>query len=201
MAAEGHYYQGRIQVATQLYGEALAGAKAGLERWPGNPQLLWAVGRQQWNLGTTLLEAGRIAAALAVLKDARDGWIALAAADPQDEALASWQRTARLAYGEGLSQAGQHGPAIAELAASVAERRTALAAVPANVDRQLSLLTGLGALAAALGDGGRRAEACATLGEAADLAKRLNRVDGFSAQDRDRTLRIQAAIRARWCAV
>jgi hypothetical protein len=83
----------------------------------------------------------------------------------------------------------------------VAERRTALAAVPANVDRQLSLLTGLGALAAALGDGGRQAEACAMLGEAADLTRRLERVDGFSAQDRDRTLRIQAAIRARWCAV
>lgn len=199
MAAEGDYYLGRMPQAARLYAEALAGAEAGLKRWPDDPQLRWAVGRQQWNLGTTLLELRQVAAALPVLKAARDGWVALAAADRQDEALASWQRTARLAYGEGLSHAGQHDAAIAELAATVADRRAALAGQPGNADRQISLLTGLGALASALGEGKRLAEACAMLGEAADLARRLEQAGALSPQDRDRTLKVQAADRARWC--
>ena len=198
-AAEGRYYQGQAMQAAALYRNALTGAQAGLRRWPGNVQLRWAVGRQQWNLGTTLVSAGQAQAALPILLAARNEWVAMAAVDPEDEALAWWSRVARLAYGEALAATGNLPAAIDELTRSLAERRAALAAAPNNVDRQRALLTGLGGLAHVLGEGSRRVEACSVLAEAAELSGRMQQAGALSPQDRDELVSGQARDRAAWC--
>ncbi|WP_426169074.1 hypothetical protein [Sandarakinorhabdus sp. DWP1-3-1] len=144
--------------------------------------------RQQGNLGTTLVDAGRAGAALPLLSASRAGWLAMAAADPQDESVASWVRTTRLSYGEGLAAAGRTGDAIVELSASLADRRRWLATQPQNAERRRALVVGLNALGDALAAGGRQGEACGLFAEADTMircmagAGSLTRLDADSLQ-------------------
>lgn len=199
LAAEGEYYQGRLAQAAQLYGAALSGAQAGARQWPEEPRLRWAIHRQQWNVGTTLLQSGETGPALPQLHAARDGWLAMAQADPDDAALAWWLRTARMSYGEGLAAAGQLQAAIAELSLSLAERRSALAAAPASIDRQDALVAGLGALGNTLARSGRVAEGCLLLNEARDVIGRMAKAGQLAPNDIDRLVKGQQQSRARWC--
>ena len=185
LAAEGHYYAGNKPAALAEYQAAAAAARAGLGRWPDEPRFRWTLQRQQWNVGTTLIDAGRAAEALPMLKESRDGWKAMARADPEDGAVASWVRIAELAYGQALLAAGQVEPAIAELSGSLAGRREWLADKPDNAERQRALIIGLQTLADALGVAGRRAEACALLGEATGMVQRMTKAGSFTQLDRD----------------
>jgi hypothetical protein len=200
LAAEGHYYAGAMPRAISRYQDALAGALVGAKRWPAEPQLAWAVRRQEWNLGSTLADAGQPQAALPYLRAARDGWLALAAADPQDQSLAWWGRVARLSYGEALGGAGQHDAAIIELGISVAERRAAIAAQPGNADRQRALLAGLDGLARVEVGAGRFGRACAHYGEALALAAGMARAGQLSPLDKDSVITSLAAGERRHCA-
>ncbi|MGL6044362.1 MAG: hypothetical protein ACRC1J_10590, partial [Sandaracinobacteroides sp.] len=198
-AAEGLYYGGDRKAALQSYEAAAAAAGAAVARWPDEPRFRWALLRQQWNVGTTLIDAGQAAAALPMLKDARDGWLAMARADPEDGAVASWVRIAQLAYGQGLAGAGRIEPAIAELASSVADRRAWLADKPDNAERRRALVIGLQAMADVLGDAGRKAEACALLGETDATLKRMASTGGLSQLDRDSMVPLRNATAARHC--
>ena len=120
-----------------------------------------------------------------MLKQSRDGWTAMAQADPEDGAVASWVRIAELAYGQGLLAAGQVEQAIAQLSASLAGRREWLADRPANAERQRALIIGLQALADALGLASRQPEACAMLKEAGAMVQRMGKAGSFTQLDRD----------------
>jgi hypothetical protein len=158
-AAEAHFYAGDKALALAEYRRAAAAAAADALRWPMEPRFRWALQRQQWNLGTTLVDLGQAGEALVVLAAARRGWMAMAAADPEDESLAAWVRVIRISYGQALSAAGRSGDAIAELGASVADRRLWLAAQPVSNERRRAVVVGLSALADTLGMAGRRREA------------------------------------------
>jgi hypothetical protein len=199
LAAEARFYAGDKAGAEGGYGEALAIATAGARRFADQPAFRWAVQRQQWNLGATMLDRGEAIAALPVLAAARTGWMAMAATDPQDESLASWARTARLTYGEGLAAAGQTGPAIAELSQSLADRRRALAGRPGTAEAQRQLLVGLLSLGDVLGAAGRGGEACALIGEAGTMIASMAKASPMTGLDRDSIVRQTEASRARFC--
>jgi hypothetical protein len=89
--------------------------------------------------------------------------------------------------------------AIAELSLSLAERRSALAAAPASIDRQDALVAGLGALGNTLARSGRVAEGCLLLNEARDVIGRMAKAGQLAPNDIDRLVKGQQQSRARWC--
>jgi hypothetical protein len=171
----------------------------------GQPAFAWAVLRQQWNLGSTLLDMGASGSAaqrdeaLGLLAQARNGWLALARADPADGSLASWVRTARLSYGEALGVAGHSQAAIAELSTTVAERRAALAQRPRSAELQRSLVVGLNALGEMLASAGRRGEACGLLVEGSAATERMAANGAVTGLDRDSMVRQLDEARAQFC--
>lgn len=200
LAAEARFYAGDKARSQAGYRDALDAATAGARRFADQPAFRWAVQRQQWNLGATMLDRGEAAAALPVLAAARTGWMAMAAADPEDESLASWVRTARLTYGEGLAAAGQTGLAITELSQSIADRRRSLARRPGNTEAQRQLLVGLASLGDVLGVARRRGEACGLLDEAAAMTTGMTKAGNLTGLDRDSIVAQLAASQARLCA-
>jgi hypothetical protein len=181
LGAEAQFYAGNRPAATSGYRTALAVAEAGAARFGDQPAFRWAVQRQQWNLGTTLLDGGDAAAALPLLAASRQGWMTFAAADPADESVASWLRTARLSYGEGLAAVGRHADAITELRRSLADRRVWLAGHPDHAEAQRGLVVGLSALADRIGPGG---EACSLGTEAKAMIAAMAGVGSLTALDR-----------------
>lgn len=199
LAAEARYYAGNKAGALAGYRAALAVAEAGRRRFPAEPALRWAVQRQQWNLGTTLSDSGAATAALPMLAASRDGWLAMARADPEDQSLAAWVRTTRLSYGEGLRVAGRTAAAIAELSQSVADRRAWAAALPASAERQRALVVGLNALADVLAAAGRQGEACGVAAEAQAVVARMAAAGALTALDRGSIVAELARIRKGRC--
>lgn len=199
LAAEARYYGGDKAGALAGYRAALEVAEAGRARLPEEPALRWAVQRQQWNLGTTLLDAGDARAALPLLAQSRDGWLAMARADPEDQSVASWVRTTRLSYGEALAAAGQTGAAVTELSASLADRRAWLAGLPGNAERQRALIVGLNGLGDALAAAGRRGEACGLIGEARGVVGQMQKAGTLTALDRDSIVELLDGSAARNC--
>ena len=181
LAAEAQFYGGDRKAAARGYRDALAIAEAGAARFSDRTAFRWAVQRQQWNLGTTLLDTGNAAGALPLLAASRRGWMAMAALDPADESLASWVRTARLSYGEGLAEVGRAPDAIAELRRSLADRRVWLAGRPDRAEAQRSLVVGLTALADRLGPG---IEACGLHTEATAMIQAMAHAGSLTALDR-----------------
>ena len=199
-AAEAHFYAGDKPRALAGYRAAAAAAAAGEAHWPDDPRWRWALQRQQWNLGTTLTDVGRGPEALAMLRAARDGWMAMGRADPEDESVAAWGRIARLAYGEALAGAGHTDAAIAELSASLADRRQWLAEQPDNAERRRALVVGLNALADVLAPAGRRLEACQLYGESKAMSDRMARAGMLTKLDRDSMVKLLDEGLARYCA-
>lgn len=199
LAAEGHFYGGEKAAALAGYQAAATAAKAGLARWPDDPRFGWALLRHQWNVGTTLIDVGRAVEALPMLRSSRDGWMAMATRDPEDGAVASWVRIARLAYGQGLTAAGRHDAAIAELAASLRDRREWLADAPGSAERQRAVVIGIQAMADAVGIAGRRGEACGLLSEAGAIMARMNKAGALTRLDRNSMLQLLKEGEARFC--
>lgn len=199
LAAEGHYYAGDKAAALTGYRAAASAAAAGAARWPDEPRFRWALQRQQWNLGTTLIDFDRASEALPMLRESRDGWMTMAKADPEDGAVASWVRTSRLAYGQALAGAGHVDTAVAELAASLGDRREWLAERPEDTERRRSLVVGLNELAQVLVAAGRRSEACALSVEASAMTRRMASRDSLTKLDRDSLLPLTQAGLARNC--
>ncbi len=197
---EAHFYAGQKAEALAAYRAAVASAAQAVTRWPAEQRFRWALQRQQWSLGTTLVDAGAAGEALAVLGPARRGWMAMAAADPEDESLAAWVRIIRIAYGQAMTAAGHPAEAITELNASVADRRRWLAAAPMSAERRRALVVGLSALAEALGSARRHSEACMLFDEALDTTRRMASTGGLTRLDRDSEVRLLDEGRARYCA-
>ncbi len=199
LAAEARFYGGNKPASLAGYRAALAAAGAGLARWPQDSRWRWALQRQQWNLGTTLTDMGRGPEALAMLLASRDGWLAMAHADPEDESVAAWVRISRLAYGEALAGAGRNEAAIAELSASLADRRNWLAERPDNAERRRQLVVGLNALGDVFAGAGRRAEACAAYGESSAMVDRMDKAGTLTGLDRDSMVKLLNESLARHC--
>ncbi len=198
-AAEGLYYSGDKAAGLAAYQAAATVARSGAARWPDEPRFRWALLRHQWNVGTTLIDAGLAPDALPMLRESRDGWMAMAKADPEDGAVASWVRIARMAYGQALAAAGRTDPAVAELAASLADRRAWLADKPGNAERQRSLTIGLQSMSDVLGQVGRSAEACALLAEIDGMMQRMAAAGSLTQLDRDSMLPLRDATAGRFC--
>ena len=188
-AAEAQFYAGDSSAALAGYRRIGFETAAAQARWPGDPRFRWMLQRQQWNFGTTLNDQGRSVDALGPLRASRDGWLAMAERDPEDEAVASWVRTARESYGEALAHAGRTDAAIDELSLSLSSRRAWLAGLPASAERRRALIVGLTPLADALAMAGRRGEACALYGEATAMAQRMAASGNLTALDRDSLLK------------
>jgi len=198
LGAEARYYANERPAALAGYRAALQAAIAAQAGAPDDTSLAWWALRERWNIGSTLLAMGRAAEAVDVLKAARDGWARLAAADPDDEALAWWLRTTRTSLGEALAAAGDRPAAIRELGGSLAERRAALAAQPANRERQRALVVGLASLADVLAPS-RRTEACTLYAEAAQQLRTMDRQNALSPLDRQSLRPPILAAQARYC--
>jgi hypothetical protein len=211
LAAEARFYAGDRAGAVAGYRRALAASQTAAAQFPGAIAFQWADLRQRWTLGSTLVDIGggggggdgasaaQRAEALTLLAQSRDGWMALARADPQDASLAAWVRTTRLSYGEALNAAGQSEAAIAELSASLAERRALLALHPEVTEAQRGLVVGLNAFADALGSAGRVGEACGLLAEADAMAAGMASRGTLTGLDRTWLLRLLRESRGRFC--
>lgn len=200
LEAEALYYLRDPGGARAVYARSVETARAGVVRWPTDNRLRWALLRQQWNLGSTLVTMGQARAAVPVLAEALAAWEALARADPSDEAVAAWVRAVRLSYGQALVAGGNRASAIPVLSQVVAERRQWLAARSDDADRRRMLLRGLAVLGDALAPGGRIAEACALYAEASALAARMATDGQLTGLDRSETLRLVGEAQERHCA-
>ncbi|QMW21490.1 MerR family transcriptional regulator [Sandaracinobacteroides saxicola] len=199
LVAEAHYYGGRGDAALAGYraAAALAAACAATEadvRWR------WALLRQQWNVGSTLLALERPGEAVAPLRASVVGWERLLAADADDGAVARWVMVTRLDLGQALVRDGQGAAGVAALRASVAARRAWLRRHPDSVEAARGLVTGI----AALGDGlvltGAKGEACASFDEAATVAGDLRRVRRLTVLDERTMVKMLDESRRRHCA-
>lgn len=199
LEAEALYYLGDIPGALAEYRQAQALAAAAAARWPDDNRLRWALLRQQWNLGSTLVTAGEPRPALPLLADALAGWQALARADPSDAALGFWVRATRLSYGQALAAAGDRPAAVGALSEAVAERRQWLADRPADADRRRMLVKGLASLGDALAGLDRAREACPLYAEARWLLAAMAADGQRTGLDRDETERLIAAAETRHC--
>ncbi|WP_199553970.1 hypothetical protein [Sandaracinobacteroides hominis] len=199
LEAEAAYYLGDLQRSLAGYGRAVEAAEAALGRWPNDSRLRWMLLRQQWNLGATLIEAGRPLEAETLLAQSLAGWEALAAADPSDGAVQSWVRAVRLSHGQALGEGGNFAAAIPELSLSVAERRRWLAERPEDADARRMLVKALATFADALAPAGRAAEACALLGEAEAMAATMEKARQLTGYDKAETLRMMGESRRRYC--
>lgn len=199
LIGEAQFYGGAPAVARATYQAGVAAARAGMARWPDEPRYRWALQRQQWNLGTTLLELREYAAALPALRASRDGWLAMARSDPADQSLASWVRTTRLSHGEALAGAGQRAAAIAELSVALAERRIWFVEQPDSQERRRALVVGLNALADVLAVDGRGTAACTLIAEAATMISRMAGAGTLAQLDRDSMVKLLQASATRHC--
>jgi tetratricopeptide (TPR) repeat protein len=199
LEAEALYYRGDLAAAERVYGQAVATAQAAVERWPTDTRFRWALLRQQWNLGSTLVTAGKAASAAPVLAAALAGWEGLARADPSDEALGAWVKATRLSHGQALEAGGQRPAAIAVLSEAVAERRVWHRESPGDADRRRMLMKGLLALGDALGRAGRSAEACLLFAEAVRIGTSMELDRQLTGFDTGETLRLLAASRRQFC--
>lgn len=199
LEAEALYYRGALAEALAGYRETLAAAEAASARWPDDIRLRWALLRQQWNLGSTMVTAGDPRLALPLLGAALDGWQALARADPSDAALGFWVRATRLSYGQALAAAGDRTAAAGVLSEAVAERRQWLADRPADADRRRMLVKGLASLGDALAGLDRAREACPLYAEARRLLEGMAADGQRTGLDRDETERLIAAAETRHC--
>ena len=198
-AAEARFYAGDTAAALAGYQRVGVETEAARAHWPDDPRFRWTLQRQQWNVGTTLNDRGRTVEALPPLRASRDGWLAMAERDPEDEAVASWVRIARESYGEALAHAGRTAAAIDELSLSLAARRAWLAGQPASAERRRALIVGLNPLADALAMAGRRGEACALYGEATAMAKQMAASGNLTTLDRDSVLKQLRTTATRYC--
>ncbi|MFN3590697.1 MAG: tetratricopeptide repeat protein [Thermaurantiacus sp.] len=200
LEAEALYYLGELSEAQSIYAKALEIAEAAATRWPSDSRMRWALLRQQWNLGSTLVTAGRPQDAVPLLTGALAGWQALQATDPSDEAVAAWIRATRLSVGQALEASGQRPAAIPVLSDAVAERRVWLADKPGDPDRRRMLMKGLATLGDALASLQRVAEACSLYAEARTLVDTMARDRQLTGFDRSETVRLLAASETRFCA-
>lgn len=197
--AEGLYYQRDTAQALATYGKAVTAAEAALARWPDDSRLRWSSLRQKWNLGSTLVEAGRPAEAAPILAEGLAGWQALARADPSDEAVRVWVWATRLSYGQALAGRGDFARAIPVLSEAVAERRAWHLARPADADRRRLLMKAQATLADTLAAAARTGEACALYDEALLLAGEMAKAGQLTGYDKAETLRLMQEGRARSC--
>lgn len=200
LEAEALYYRGDLDRARAAYEAAVRTAAAGTARWPEDSRLRWGLLRQQWNLGSTLIDMHRPDAAAPMLAEALAGWQALYRRDPSDEAVRVWVWATRLSYGQALAGTGDHAGAIPVLSAAVAERRAWHAARPADADRRRLLMKADAAFADTLLAAGRKGEACALYADAAELARDMERAGQLTGYDREETLRSITEASARSCA-
>jgi tetratricopeptide (TPR) repeat protein len=197
--AEALYYLQDVEAALAIYQQAVSSAGDGLKRWPDDGRLRWALLRQKWNLGSTLIQMQQPEAAVPVLAGALDGWRAMARADPSDEAVRVWVWVTRLSYGQALSGSRDYARAVPVLSEAVAERRQWLGARPDEADRRRMLMKAQAALADTLAAVGRRGEACALYAEAGGLAGEMERAGQLTGHDRGETLRLLGDARHRYC--
>ena len=199
LEGEALYYLGDLAGAEAGYARAVAVAEAAAARWPRDNRLRWGVLRQQWNLGSTLVQKGQGREAVPILRASLAGWEALMQADPSDEAVQAWVQALRLSYGQALGKAGNMRGAITELSRSVAERRTWLQQMPDNADRRRMLLKSQASLADLLVPAGRIAEACSLYTEAAGLSELMEKAGQLTTFDRSETLTLLQQARLRAC--
>lgn len=200
LEAEALYYLGDVVGAERVYRDAMARAEAAVAQWPTDSRFRWALLRQRWNLGSTLVAIGQPAEAARVLGAALSGWEGLARADPSDAALVAWVMANRLSYGQALEAGGNRPAAIAALSAAVAERRTWHQARPGDADRRRMLVKGLLTLGDVLGRAGRQAEGCLLLAEADRVSGTMRDDAQLTGFDRSETLRLLEDATGRYCA-
>ena len=200
LSAESHFYGGDLTAALNLYLAAEQASLAAVRRWPGEPRFRWALQRQQWNVGGTLVDLGRPQQAVERLRTSHAGWLKMAKADPEDGSVASWVRITRISLGSALAVAGQFDEAIRALSQSVAERRVWLAEKPTDPERQRALVVGLNGLGDALALAGRTGEACALYAESSGRVSVMDKAGSLTALDRGSIVRQLQHNSGRWCA-
>lgn len=199
LEAEALFYMEKMGAARAVYLQAIDTAESALSSWPADNRLRWNLLRQQWNVGSTLIDEGRPREAVPMLAEALAGWQAMQRADPSDEAVRVWVWATRLSYGQALAKAGEHARAIPVLSEALAERRAWHAGRPQDADRRRLLMKGAASLADALGPSGRAAEACALYGEAERIGAAMEKEGQLTEFDRRETLRLARESRARYC--
>lgn len=195
LSSEAKFYAGDVAGALAGYNRAARLAARGAARWPGDIRWTWYVGREDWNVGSTLGEMGRGREAVAVLSKALEHWEALSRGDPEDESVMTYVRAVRVSYGGALKAAGRPADAARVLSVAVGETREWLARRPDAYERQRAMVVRLSALGDALAAAQRPDDACAAYGEAASHLRTINGAGKLSKLDHDslvRTLRANA---------
>ena len=176
LAAEASFYAGDRDGARVLYRQALDLAIVAAQRSPDHQRLRWMVERADWALGTTLLDAGEVAAATPLLERAYTSSRAAMAADRADGVAQRRYRSFMLAYGQSLT-----GPRAAEGIALIRRsqrlRERWWQRSPGDEGRQRDWIVATLALGDALAKSHRLTAACDAYARARSLAEAL-RVDG-----------------------
>lgn len=183
LAAESYYYLKRLAEAETLYRRAMALSEAAHKRWPGDNYLLSRLARARWSLGSTLTTEQRFREASVVLAQGAAEAQRVLAFDPDDQEAVRGLRIVNNAYAQALAYAGDADASLAILRLQVARDRAGWSAHPRDPSRLRDYAMSVTMFGEALGAVGRKAESCATDGEAADLFRRLKAIGSLTNLD------------------
>lgn len=199
LLAESIYYGGDTRAAEAPYRRQLALLQDLLKKLPDDIHVDQLTQRAAWSLGSTLMQNGRFAAAEPVLARAQLAMEELHRLDPQDASIARLQQVVLMAHAQSLVGVKRFDEAIPVLKQGVALRLAASTAAPEDYGIARDYAVALNMLGDALGEAGRRREACTQLDLAQQVAGRL-KVSGKLAQlDIDYMQRLAAASIKRYC--
>lgn len=197
---ESAYYADGARAAVPAYRAAMALLETASRRWPDDPILRRQLPRSRWALGTTLIDAGAVAEAAAILKQGDAEARAVVAFDPADADAIRAADLSETAYAQALAAMGRPDQAVPILTRAAEARRQRMAARPDIVMYARDYAVALASLGDAETAAGRVRQACERYAAADVVFGDLQRNGRYAALGDAAALKLLRQSQARWCA-
>jgi len=199
LVGEGAYYADGAKAAVAPYRVGMALLEEASRRWSEDPIIRRQLPRARWALGATLIEAGDVAEAAAILKRGAAEAHAVVAFDPADADAIRAADLSDTAYAQALSAMGRPEQAVPILAQAAEARRRRMEGRPDIVMYARDYGVSLAALGDAEAAAGRVAQACGRYAAAEGVFGDLRRTGRYAALDDTGSLKLLRQSQARWC--